>query len=61
MLRKLIILCILIDSKKMIENKNENVSVHSKKKMKKIKVALFPLFKMMQMVPDGNFNASPNK
>lgn len=45
----------------MIENKNENVSVHSKKKMKKIKVALFPLFKMMQMVPDGNFNASPNK
>lgn len=35
MLRKLIILCILIDSKKMIENKNENVSVHSKKKRKK--------------------------
>lgn len=32
-----------------------------KKKFFLIKVALFPLFKMMQMVPDGNFNASPNK
>lgn len=27
----------------------------------KRKVALFPLFKMIEMVPDNNFNANPIK